>query len=50
VNGPLVGGVSFFRAGLSAAGDPLESAGNAELQCVLALLKPAHTVIKYNLT
>jgi uncharacterized protein YmfQ (DUF2313 family) len=48
VNGPLSGPVSFFRVGLSAVGDPLSSFGNAELQCVLDGIAPAHTLLQFN--
>lgn len=48
VNGPLAGPVSFFRVGLSAVGDPLSSSGNAELQCVLSEIAPAHTAVQFN--
>lgn len=48
VNGPLSGPVSFFRAGLSAVGDPLSSFGNVELQCVLSGIAPAHTLLQFN--
>lgn len=34
-----------FRFGRSAFGEPLRSWGNAQLECVLARLKPAHTVL-----
>lgn len=50
VNGPLAGGIQFFRTGLSAVGDALVSWGNAELECVLRAIAPAHTILIFNLT
>ncbi|RQS85183.1 YmfQ family protein [Burkholderia seminalis] len=37
--------INYFRAGLSAAGEPLESWGNAVLFCEINSLKPAHTLV-----
>ncbi|WVR18345.1 hypothetical protein y223_00065 [Bordetella phage PY223] len=36
-----------FRAGLSAAGEPLRKWGNELLECVLNRIKPAHTVLLF---
>lgn len=36
-----------FRAGQSAAGDPLQVWGNDALECVLGRLKPAHTTLLF---
>lgn len=38
----------YFRAGQSAAGDPLIQTLNNLLECVMQLLKPAHTVVTFN--
>lgn len=35
--------VTYFRAGLSAAGEPLRKWGNELLECVMNRVKPAHT-------
>lgn len=43
VNAPLVAQISF-RMGMSAMGEPLETWGNAVLECELSRLKPAHTI------
>lgn len=37
--------ITSFRAGQSAVGEPLRSWGNAQLECVFELLKPAHTTV-----
>lgn len=37
--------VSYFRAGQSAAGEPLAAWGNATLECVIRRLAPAHTTV-----
>jgi uncharacterized protein YmfQ (DUF2313 family) len=37
-----------FRAGLSAAGEPLRTWGNSALECKLNQLKPAHTTIIFS--
>lgn len=39
--------VTYFRAGLSAAGEPLASWGNALLECAFRRLRPAHTVLQF---
>ena len=39
---------TFFRAGASAAGEPLQAFGNAVLQCELERLAPAHTVVLFS--
>lgn len=44
VNAPQTTSV-FFRAGLSAAGEPLQAYGNELLECVFNRVKPAHTVL-----
>jgi uncharacterized protein YmfQ (DUF2313 family) len=36
-------GVFDFRAGVSRAGEPLKSWGNAILECAISAIKPAHT-------
>lgn len=36
-----------FRAGRSAAGEPLRSWGNAPLECKINQLKPAHTMVLF---
>jgi len=46
VNGPETT-VIEFRAGLSAAGEPLRKWGNELLECVLNRVKPAHTVLLF---
>lgn len=43
VNAPAVT-VIPFRAGLSAAGEPLQAWGNDALECKINQLKPAHTI------
>lgn len=45
-NGPAVTIVAF-RAGLSAAGEPLRNFGNQPLECTLTRLKPAHTLVQF---
>lgn len=37
--------ITFFRAGQSAADEPLESWGNSVLECELEMIKPAHTLL-----
>lgn len=37
-----------FRAGLSAAGEPLRSWGNSALECKINQLKPAHTLVIFS--
>lgn len=39
--------VVFFRAGMSAAGEPLRKWGNELLECVFNRIKPAHTVLLF---
>lgn len=39
--------VTYARAGLSVAGEPLASWGNAVLQCEMARISPAHTVLQF---
>lgn len=36
---------TYFRAGISAAGEPLAAFGNSQLECLLNRAKPAHTQI-----
>jgi uncharacterized protein YmfQ (DUF2313 family) len=42
------GASQFFRAGNSGAGDYLQTFGNAQLQCVLNRIKPAHITLQFN--
>ena len=42
--------VDAFRAGYSAAGDPLSTSRAEALECVLERLKPAHTVVIFTYT
>lgn len=46
VNAPL-NTLTSFRMGISAMGEPLESWGNAVLQCELAEIHPAHTILQF---
>jgi uncharacterized protein YmfQ (DUF2313 family) len=39
--------VTYFRTGLSSAGEPLAAWGNAVLQCELSAIKPAHTYLNF---
>lgn len=39
--------ITYFRAGLSGAGESIESWGNAVLQCEIAEIKPAHTYLNF---
>lgn len=39
--------ITEFRAGLSAAGEPLRKWGNELLECVFSRIKPAHTVLLF---
>lgn len=39
--------ITEFKAGLSAAGDPLRDWGNEILECVINRLKPAHTHVQF---
>lgn len=50
VHGPLAGAIQFFRAGESSAGEPLSTFGNAELQCLLGEIAPAHTLVQFVFT
>jgi uncharacterized protein YmfQ (DUF2313 family) len=40
--------IRTFKAGQSVAGDPLATWGNWELECLLVLSKPAHTLVFMN--
>lgn len=46
INGPEVT-IIEFRAGLSAAGEPLRKWGNELLECVFNRIKPAHTILLF---
>ena len=46
VNAPSTA-VTVFRAGMSAAGEPLQAFGNAVLQCEIERLAPAHTTVTF---
>lgn len=46
INAPL-NTVTYFTAGQAAAGQALESWGNAVLQCELMSIKPAHTYLNF---
>lgn len=46
INAPL-NSIAYFAVGRSAVGDPLASWGNAELQCRLSQIAPAHTVLLF---
>ena len=37
--------IAYFSAGVSVAGEPLRSWGNALLECTLQAIKPAHTLL-----
>lgn len=39
--------ITYFRASLSAAGEPLASWGNTVLQCEINEIKPAHTLVNF---
>lgn len=39
--------VRSFRAGQSAAGEPLRTWGNERLECTIRRLAPAHTIVKF---
>ena len=45
INVPSTDTFRYFRADNSAAGDALESWGNAEMQCRLSKIAPAHTIL-----
>jgi uncharacterized protein YmfQ (DUF2313 family) len=47
VNAPVLT-ATYFRAGVSRAGDPVATSGNALLQCVINKTKPAHVAVTYN--
>ncbi len=47
INVPSVN-ISYFTAGISVAGDPLWTIGNAELECRIKQIMPAHTVLTFN--
>ncbi len=42
--------VTRFRAGRSAAGEPLATWPDGELECILNKIKPSHTIILYEYT
>jgi uncharacterized protein YmfQ (DUF2313 family) len=44
INVPAAVDVQYFKAGGSVAGDPVARWGDAELQCRLSRLAPAHTI------
>lgn len=46
VNAPLQS-TSYFRAGMGAAGEPLQSWGNDLLECAISELAPAHTSLLF---
>jgi uncharacterized protein YmfQ (DUF2313 family) len=46
INVPL-STITYARAGQSGAGEPLESWGNSVLQCELARVAPAHTILLF---
>lgn len=39
--------VRYFRTGSSAAGEPLRTWGNELLECAIARVKPAHTLVQF---
>ncbi|HEY1035537.1 MAG TPA: putative phage tail protein [Pseudoxanthomonas sp.] len=39
--------ITYFRAGVSAAGEPLAYWGNDALECRIRKLKPAHTIVLF---
>jgi uncharacterized protein YmfQ (DUF2313 family) len=47
VNVPADSDIIYFRAGQSTAGERLRSWGSNILECVLRLLKPAHTILLF---
>lgn len=47
INAPL-NTIQFFTAGFGRAGDPLESWGNTVLECEIAAVAPAHTVVQFS--
>jgi uncharacterized protein YmfQ (DUF2313 family) len=46
INAPL-NSIIYFRAGRSAAGEPLRAWGNEVLECELNRIKPAHTILQF---
>ncbi len=42
--------ITWFRAGRSAAGEPLRSWGNTRLECIMEKYKPAHTIVQFAYT
>lgn len=42
--------IVWFRAGRSAAGEPLASWSNARLECLLTKYSPAHTIVQFAYT
>lgn len=40
--------VTYFRAGINAAGDPIAVWGNDVLECVMKKKKPAHTIVQFS--
>jgi uncharacterized protein YmfQ (DUF2313 family) len=42
--------ITWFRAGNSAAGEPLASWGNTRLECIMKKYKPAHTIVQFAYT
>jgi len=40
--------VTYFRAGLSTAGDPLAYGNNDPLECIINRAKPAHTIVLFS--
>lgn len=45
VNSPETTNVNYFRAGMSAAGEPLRTWGDKSLECIINVRKPAHTTV-----
>jgi uncharacterized protein YmfQ (DUF2313 family) len=41
---PVEADVTYFRTGLSTAGEPLATWGDKRLECLIAALKPGHTI------
>lgn len=39
-----VGSIVYFRTGQSAAGEPLQTWGIAQLECIIGAMAPAHTI------
>ena len=40
--------VVYFQAGESAAGDPLATWGNSQLECVIRRIAPAQTIVQFS--